>query len=164
MCFCLEYERLINDKYDYCIDHAFDDCVCGNLKQRNKNVCSECDYNITKKEIGFSICPLCNDEFIFSKFLNTAIKNEKTRLIANLITHYRHVHQSSWNTSCHFISNSWGQLAYAKAKDEHNNRAKRQILRKCFNWVNNNGIKKENFLELQNNDEKTIELINKIYK
>ena len=114
-----------------------------------------------KERFGSAICPICEGEFVFSAFLDTVIPDEKTRLIANLITHYRHMHQASWNTSCHYIFAMYGQEAYEKSKIDHNNRAKRQIIRKCKNWLIENEISAKNFFELQNNDEKTIQLINK---
>ena len=35
------------------------------------------------------------EEFKFSSYLHAAIPDEKTRLVANLITHYRHEHQKA---------------------------------------------------------------------
>ncbi|OQB30270.1 MAG: hypothetical protein BWY08_01280 [Bacteroidetes bacterium ADurb.Bin174] len=55
------------------------------------------------------------------------------------------------------------EIVYENAKSEHNNRAKRQILRKCKQWIHENQIKAQDFLELRDNDEKTIELINKTF-
>jgi len=49
------------------------------------------------------------------------------------------------------------------AKKEHNNRAKRQILRKCKDWLLDNNIDAEHFLALSDNDKDTIDLISKVY-
>ena len=95
--------------------------------------------------------------------MNEIFDSYQTRLIANLITHYRHSHQSSWNQSCHFISKKYGEDAYLNAKKEHNNRAKRQILRKCKDWLLDNNIGAEHFLALSDNDKDTIDLISKVY-
>ena len=165
-------EFLENPYHDLCPkcyhDEYYDTCICGYTKQSHHDVCKECyqreieDEN--RKMYGSDFCPICGEEFIFSSFLHGAIPNEKTRLIANLITHYRHVHQSSWNKSCHYITRKYGEDTYEKCKKEHNNRAKRQIIRKAMDWIIEKNISKQDFLDLKHNDAKTIELIEKAFQ
>ena len=165
--YCLECGEPIGNRYSYCIRCAYDTCKCGSSKKRGYDLCRECNQleldNEIKVKYGSEKCPICGEEFIFSEYLHNAILNPKTRLIANLITHYRHNHQASWNKSCHYISQKWGEDAYQKAKNDHNNRAKRQILRKCEKWIIENKITESNFTELQYNDSKTCELIAKVF-
>lgn len=155
----------ISDGYSYCRDHSRSNCKCGNSKYRDDEMCSSCKVDLEKKKFGFGICPICGGEYKFSEYLHTAISDEKIRLIANLITHYRHEHQKSWESQYKYISSYCqnSEFEYAKAKSEHNNRAKRQILRKCKGWIEENKLTKNHFLALQDNDEKTIELINKSF-
>lgn len=153
----------IGDEYAYCRDHNRSTCKCGSSKYRDEEFCPQCRIENEKRIYGFGVCPLCNKEFKFSSHLNVVIPNEKTRLVANLITHYRHEHQKSWESQYKYISRHYDNGVYEKAKCEHNNRAKRQILKKCKEWIAENNITMENFLELQDNDEKTIELINKTF-
>lgn len=153
----------IGDGYTYCRDHNRDTCRCGSSKYRDEEFCPKCRVDNEKQINGFGICPICGNEFKFSSYLNTAITNEKTRLVANLITHYRHEHQKSWENQYKYISRFYDENTYENAKIEHNNRAKRQILRKCKDWIRVNGITPENFMELKDNDEKTLELINKTF-
>lgn len=154
----------IRDEYTFCREHRFNKCKCGTKKYRDDVSCLNCKLEDEKQKNGFSICPLCGEEFKFSEYLNTAILNPKTRLIANLITHYRHSHQKSWESQYKYISRYCNDGVYERAKIEHNNRAKRQILRKCKEWIKDNELNAQNFLELQDNDNKTIELINKIFQ
>lgn len=164
-------EFLENPHHDYCPEcyrkESYDTCVCGKRKKYYYDLCRDCEQlereNENRKNYGADFCPICGQEFIFSSFLHGAIPNEKTRLIANLITHYRHVHQPSWNTSCHYISRYYGETAYENSKKEHNNRAKRQIVRKCKDWLIAKGITKQDLLDLKDNDEKTIALIDKAF-
>lgn len=154
----------IGDNFQYCREHSRDTCKCGKSKYRDEDMCQNCQIENEKLIYGFGICPICEMEFKFSSYLHTAIQNEKTRLIANLITHYRHEHQKSWESQYKYISIMYDENVYEKAKSEHNNRAKRQILRKCKPWITENGIAQYNFMELQDNDEKTIELIKKTFQ
>jgi predicted amidophosphoribosyltransferase len=160
---CASCGAPISDEHEYCYDCAFDECKCGNRKKVDEEYCRDCEREIkqaqNKIEYGFGICPLCGKEFNFSPYLYTVIPDEKARLIANLITHYRHIHQPSWNQSCHFIAKKYGHDAYEEAKKDHNNRAKRQIIRKCRAWLDENEIKAEHILMLSDNDEKTVKLI-----
>lgn len=154
----------IGDGYTYCRDHNRDTCRCGSSKYRDEEFCPKCRIDNEKQINGFGICPICGNEFKFSSYLHAAIPDEKTRLVANLITHYRHEHQKSWENQYKYISRVYNENIYEKAKSEHNNRAKRQILRKCKPWITENGIAQYNFMELQDNDEKTIELIKKTFQ
>lgn len=111
--------------YEYCREHYKNKCKCGNSKYRDEEFCISCRIENEKQLYGFGICPICGKEFKFSSYLHTAIQNEKTRLIANLITHYRHEHQKSWDNTHKYISRMYNEIVYENAKSEHNNRAKR---------------------------------------
>lgn len=165
---CEECGEPISDRFTYCYQHSFNKCECGKMKKKEHDYCKECHDNQLKEEkrlkFGYSTCPICGEEFSFSGYLNKIFDTHQTRLIANLITHYRHIHQSSWNRSCHYISNKYGEDGYLNAKKEHNNRAKRQILRKCKDWLIDNDVGAEHFLSLSDNDEQTINLISKVYQ
>jgi len=67
---------------------AIDELVKG-VAEKSADLFHETTYvhHQNKQKYGFSICPLCGEEFKFSEYLNTAILNPNTRLIANLITH-----------------------------------------------------------------------------
>ena len=165
--YCEECGEPISDRFTYCYEHAFDECECGNTKKREHEYCRECHNTMLQNEKielnGSGICPICGEEFAFSEYLNEVFESHQMRLLANLITHYRHSHQSSWNQSCHYISKKYGEDTYLIKKNEHNNRAKRQILRKCKDWLYENQIEAKHFLSLSDNDIGTINLINKTY-
>jgi len=93
------------------------------------------------------------------------IEDERVLFIANNITHYRHTHIESWN-KC------WGQYGgyyrnaahfgdYDEEKAKVNERAKRQIIRKGKDYLKLQGITAKHFEELQNNEDKTLELARK---
>ena len=167
--YCQECGEPISDRFIYCFECSqeleYDVCSCGNRKKNYHEQCKICfeadQRKIKREKFGFSVCPICGEEFLFSEFLNDAIQDTKTRLVANLITHYRHNHQKSWNYNSQYISSTWGEEAYQRAKIKMNNCAKRQILRKCQKWIVENRLSKETFLQLKDNDEKTLVQIQK---
>lgn len=148
--------------------------LVGQIKDKVNNIYWECLCDDTPDDIipenvvyEDVYCPLCNKYFFESKFLKTEIKNKKTLWIANMITHYRHNHISSWdkmwdrNTGVYYRNASYfGD--YETVKQKVNERAKRQILRKCKDFIKANDIKKEDFLLLEENEQKTLDLIEKI--
>lgn len=129
------------------------------------------EWECTCVNTNYFHCPICDKDKYESSYLAEAIKDEKARWIANMITHYRHDHITSWNKM--WGENGWryqqaahyDPLDYEQRKIEVNERAKRQIIRKSFDYLKANGITKEHFLMLQNNDDiKTLELLNKKFQ
>lgn len=110
---------------------------------------------------GAVYCPICKKSVGSSDYLKTVIQDERVLWIANMITHYRHNHITSWN-KC------WGRGGgryrngwfgdYDEEKKLVNERAKRQIIRKCKHYLMLHEIKAEHYEQLQSNDEKTIAL------
>jgi hypothetical protein len=110
-------------------------------------------------------CPICNSYFAGSSYLKKEIIDQKVLWIANMITHYRHNHITSWN-KC------WGRhggsyrvgwfTEYEEEKKKVNERAKRQIFRKCQRYMNANGIGFEHVEKLQTNSSKTLDLAKKL--
>jgi hypothetical protein len=106
-------------------------------------------------------CPICSTYRQDSEFLRNAIPDEKVRWIANMITHYRHSHISSWNKCWGYHGGSYrsGWFGdYEQEKIKINNRAKRQIIRKATSFLIEHKITSAHFKELLNNDDKTIQL------
>jgi hypothetical protein len=110
-------------------------------------------------------CPYCNMRFMASDYLNTAIEDIKVRWLANLITHYRHEHISSWNKMWGKNGRSYQSAAkfgdYDEEKAKVNERAKRQLIRKCYPIFIEVGIEVRHFAELQNTTPETIAIANK---
>lgn len=110
-------------------------------------------------------CPICNKEIIQSDYLEGIFNDDYPTLwIANLVTHYRHYHITSWNKCWDKYGNryrgSWfGDYDEEKAKV--NERAKRQLIRKSYQSLNANGVTVETFLKLQNTTEETIKVAKK---
>lgn len=138
--------------------------LVGEIKY-NTNHTEEWECRCTEEEIydvRRFFCPMCDVYYEDSSYLNSVIPNEKTLWIANMITHYRHKHVKWWD-------NRWGRNGYGgrkygdydKEKPVANNTFKRQIIKKCKDFLELQGIGKEHFLELQENDEMTLQLINK---
>lgn len=127
----------------------FWECQC------KQNMCT-CDYTLF-------YCPICNREYKESNYLAEAITDIKVRWLANMITHYRHDHITSWNKCWAEYGNNYrrGWFGdYEEEKKKVNERAKRQIIRKCFAYLSEHGINADHFQILQNTTPETLELIN----
>ena len=114
---------------------------------------------------GSFFCPMCNDYFKESEYLRTVISNPRTLWLANMVTHYRHNHITSWNKCWdNFEGRNYRRGWFGDYEEEKatvNERAKRQIVRKCFSYIKYNNITIEDFNELDYNEEETIEFLNK---
>jgi len=168
-------ENIQVKEYEYeCIE-------CGNTFRRsNGNLdvykchdCSSVDYPFSKIIVENSeikkeqYCPICEDYFEVSKYLEDAIEHEHVRWLANMITHYRHEHITSWNNTWNrgeYGGRYLSEFTYEKEKIKVNERAKRQILRKCKKEMIKDGFKVEHVKQLQHTDNKTIELYEKYLK
>lgn len=147
--------------------HACQNGLVGTIKNEHYNEYWEfyCDDEIPYEGLFYNefYCPMCEKYFKESKYLRTIIKNLKTRRIANMVTHYRHNHITSWNKNWekhggHYMD-SYPFGSYEVEKRKVNERAKRQIIRKCKEYLKYHDISKSNFLELDHNDDETLRLI-----
>lgn len=133
-------------------------------------VCHEYDsFEIDMEEVMIieQLCPICNSYFETSHFLNEAIEGEHTRWLANMVTHYRHNHITSWNNmwgrNGNYYRNRWcDNISYDELKIDFNERAKRQILRKCKSYLIENKFTTDHVKQLEHSDIKTIHLYEKI--
>jgi hypothetical protein len=114
------------------------------------------------------VCPSCEDYFQCSSYLAEVFAdNPKAEWLANMVTHYRHDHLTSWN-KC------WGRYGsyyrgywfkdYDEEKAKVNERQKRQILRQCKDFLIENNFTVKDFECLQNTTEETILLAKKILR
>ena len=113
-------------------------------------------------------CPYCNSRFECSEYLSKVFKNNpKIEWLANMVTHYRHDHLTSWN-KC------WGRYGnyyrghwfkdYDEEKRKVNERQKRQILRQCKQFLLDHHFTVDDFKQLSETSEETIKLAEKILK
>lgn len=99
-----------------------------------------------------------------SEYLLTVFSDDRTRWFANMITRYRHYHVKWWDRC-------WGRHGgryqghwfgdYDEEKAKVNETAKRQIIRKCSDFIIYHDIGIEAIESLQNTGEKTLELLRK---
>ena len=152
-------------------------CVCSRCQNTiyisyidQPKFCKRCmSYDTFEcEEVGSKVihqyCPICDDFFKTSYYLEKKIKNKHVRWLANMITHYRHEHITSWNNTWNkgqYGSIHLSQDTYEKEKIKVNERAKRQILRKCKNEMIKDGFMVKHVKQLQHTDNKTIELYEK---
>lgn len=155
-------------------------CVeCGNefynLKYIDPYKCHDCgasypfsrEYEEKIEEIEQQYCPICNVFFETSDYIKEHIEDEHVRWLANMVTHYRHCHITTWNKvwgKNGYGSHNLDESTYDKEKAKVNERAKRQILRKCKDYMVKDGFKVEHIKQLQNTEKKTIELYEKLLK
>lgn len=103
--------------------------------------------------------PLDNKYYLVSGYLYQIFKDHLDSLwIANMVTHYRHNHIKYWNRC-------WGGngkryrkdwfSSYDDEKKKVNERAKRQIVRKCWPYMKWHGITAQSFDRLEQTEEKT---------
>lgn len=109
------------------------------------------------------ICPICKLKIVKSDYLAGIFHNQPlTEYIANLITHYRHSHITSWNKMWGEHGRSYRKAAkfgnYDEEKAKVNERAKRQLIRSCHIVFKSIGITSAHFTKLKNTDEETMTL------
>jgi len=110
-------------------------------------------------EDGHVFCPLCNETFEESEYLRTVFGEVKQRWLANLVTHYRHEHVNYYNNGVGYVA---AFHDYDSFKHQANERAKRQILRKCKQFLITHGFTSVDFSALQGTDPKTLELAERL--
>ena len=124
-------------------------------------------YHHKEKGIYTVYCPICNDRFEGSEYLKSVFSDERALWLSNMVMHYRHDHITSWNKN-------WGNGGwyyrqashfgnYDEEKKKVNERAKRQIARKCNEFIIKNNVDKNVFLSLQNTTEETVKVVDKIF-
>jgi hypothetical protein len=112
-------------------------------------------------------CPISDGYFEMSDYLMSIFKqNPKALWFANMVMHYRHNHISWWNKcwgkhGYKYQGNWFGD--YEEEKRKVNETAKRQIIRKCHQFINYHKITLDDMMQLQGKDEKTIELASKYF-
>jgi len=161
----IEEEKVLID--DYADDEEEND------NERVLNSFNNCFNGSMVINANFIYCPICKHfTYFYSEYLDEAFKDDDfTYNAACLVTHYRHDH-------IRYYDNSWKYWYYRDKNPEYkklthdeyrilvNNRAKRQLLRAIYKDSN---LKPEckiklikAFKNLQHNDDKTNELIDKL--
>lgn len=140
---------------------GFDFITPANEFEREKKAFDALDTLPALFRTGEVYCPLCGRYFHESAYLKTVIEDNGTLWIANMITHYRHNHISSWNKCWGYGGGRYrsGWFAdYESEKRKVNERAKRQIIRKAAGYMKLKHITSKHFEGLQHNDEETLAL------
>jgi hypothetical protein len=110
-------------------------------------------------------CPVCKSDIRFHSYYLSSIFGEHTHTykVACLVTHYRHYHVSYYNKGVSYVSKYHD---YSIFKRKVNNRAKRQLIRAIQRDSKYSKDEVVSFvtaiLDLESNDNKTIEMINNI--
>lgn len=122
----------------------------------------------TNKYLNDYLCPLCNKQISRSDYLKSVFYDSAAlEWFANLITHYRHNHISSWNKCWgpgggRYRSGWFGN--YDNQKAMVNERAKRQIIRQAFPILREVGLTPEDIQRLQNTGDDTMRVANKFLR
>lgn len=110
-------------------------------------------------------CPMCNRYFESSDYLNKLFENENTKWVSNMVTHYRHNHLTSWNKcwerNGRYYRKGWFK-DYETEKAKINERAKRQIIRKCKDFMIANDFNLQELMALKGNTKETLLLFDKL--
>lgn len=113
-------------------------------------------------------CPICEQRFDTSDYLSSVFKgNDKAMWLANMVMHYRHNHITSWNKYWGWNGRAYREAAhfgdYDTEKSIVNERAKRQIARKCPQYIINNGINASVYSALQGTTEETLKVVDNVW-
>lgn len=141
------------------------------LKKSNRDEEWHCEcttWDCKCKECDWYYCPMCNSYFPEHEGLSKAKAKitEGAYWLANMVTHYRHNHIKSWNKMWSkrtggYYRDSFGydDTQYKKRKEEINERAKRQIIRKGKDYLMFHNITSKQFMELlKGMDEATLKV------
>jgi hypothetical protein len=138
------------------------------IKDHYTNEVWEChceDYHCFCEENDHIYCPICNNYVKGSSYLKDTFGNHPNTLwMANMITHYRHSH-TSWNKRYDgtYKGHKYSlEDNYDEEKSLYNERAKRQIIRKCKIFMNHHNIRPEDLFRLKGDDPETVKLANKL--
>jgi hypothetical protein len=136
-------------------DHEEWECRCTDWE-------CQCDANET--ELSYNCyCIFCERSFSGSSYLATQIADPKQLWLANMITHYRHSHRKSWDAQWKYIESHCAEGVYEETKRKTNNQIKRKMLRSkpFMTFAREHGIDDSHFLSLLDNEEATLELVEK---
>ena len=124
-------------------------------------------YEIKNEPVCFYWNPVEEYYDESSEYLASIFENEPKPLwIANMVTYYRHT-LKSWNNTWSRGGYGWNKISsevYEQEKIKVNERQKRKIIKNHLPLLIEHNIGLSDFLKLQNTEEKTIELINKLLK
>lgn len=107
-------------------------------------------------------CPLCDNMFTASDHLAVVFAGRpRAEWLANMVTHYRHRHITSWNKMWRgFPGAAYRRAAhfgdYEAEKSKVNERAKRQLLRRARAWLIQAGVTADDFAALRGTTEETL--------
>jgi hypothetical protein len=113
-------------------------------------------------------CPLHGWYVVRSPHLAEVFKDRpKAEWLANMVTHYRHSHITSWNKMWSGWAGSYYRRAahfgdYDQEKRKVNERAKRQILRQARDYLIAQGVRVEDFEALQGTTRETLSLARRV--
>ena len=113
-------------------------------------------------------CPICKQRFDTSDYLGKVFKgNDKAMWLSNMVMHYRHNHIVSWNKYWGWYGRAYRKAAHFSDYDTEkaivNERAKRQIARKCPQYIVDKGIDTSVYSRLQGTTAETITVVDKVW-
>ncbi|WP_339789218.1 hypothetical protein [uncultured Imperialibacter sp.] len=113
----------------------------------------------------FLYCPISLHRIQQSEYLSTIFDDPKTLWLANLITHYRHNHISSWNKCWGWNGNYYRQNWFGDYDDEKkivNERAKRELVRNGHLIFRYMEVTKDHWCNMRDTSPETIKVIDKL--
>ena len=124
-------------------------------------------YRHKQRPIYTVYCPMCGIRFDGSEYLNTVFDDDRELWLANMVMHHRHEHITSWNKCWGYGGWYYRQAAhfgdYDTEKAIVNERAKREIARKCKEYIYKNNVNEDVYSQLQNTTDETLEVVRKTF-
>ena len=125
-------------------------------------------YRHKAKNVYTVYCPVCDVRFEGSEYLKTVFEDDRELWLANMVMHHRHEHITSWNKCWGYGGWYYRQAAhfgtYEEEKAKVNERAKREIARKCKEYILKNNVNPSIFNKLQNTTQETLNVVEKIFE
>ncbi len=104
-------------------------------------------------------CPHCQKSFGESRYLRNQFPDIKTRWLANMITHWRHVH-TNWDKNKYKLNGNKG--IYEMDKAAVNEYIKQVVIKKYSGFLKEHGINEKHFAILLNTNKQTLKLAGKL--
>ncbi|MGM9702479.1 MAG: hypothetical protein ACI3YZ_02865 [Prevotella sp.] len=112
-------------------------------------------------------CPICDDCFVGNDYLRSVFSDIPTLWLANMVTHHRHKHIKHWDRMWGKYSSHYRAAAhyhdedYEERKSEVNERAKRVIVSRATDYLRENNVTIEAFMNLRGTTEQTLNVVRK---
>jgi hypothetical protein len=133
----------------------------------HKRMCNICRQRVIipvtiETEIDASYCPFCDDFFEISDIFDDEYEDQKTLWLANMVHHYKLKHNPEYIHGIYSGCLKDHYLRKVTMTDKWEEGSKQQVLLKCTDFLIQNGIRLEHFMNLKGTNKETVQLCRKL--